>query len=74
MLSDTARDELASDNIRVIIVYPRMTATDFGKNALGDPRLRMQQRGHAPVIDTPEFVAQKILEAAQKEPPEQYMA
>jgi short-subunit dehydrogenase len=74
MLSDTARDELAPDNIRVISVYPRMTATDFGKNALGDQHLRMQQRGHAPVIDTPEFVAQKILEAAQKEPPEQYMA
>jgi hypothetical protein len=50
-----------------------MTATDFGKNALGEPRLRMQQRAHAPVIDTPEFVAQKILEAAQKETPEQFM-
>jgi NAD(P)-dependent dehydrogenase (short-subunit alcohol dehydrogenase family) len=73
MLSDTARDELAPDNIRVIIVYPRMTATDFGKNALGEPRLRMQQRAHASVIDTPEFVAQKILEAAQKETPEQFM-
>lgn len=73
MLSDTARDELAKDNIRVISVYPRMTATDFGKNALGDPRLRLQQRAHAPVIDTPEFVAQKILEAAQKEIAEQFM-
>lgn len=73
MLSETARDELARDNIRVIMVYPRMTATDFGKNALGDHHLRMQQREHAPVIDTPEFVAQKILEAAQKETPEQFM-
>ncbi|HUI93351.1 MAG TPA: SDR family oxidoreductase [Chitinivibrionales bacterium] len=73
MLSDTARDELAPDKIRVVTVYPRMTATDFGKNALGDHRLGMQQRGHAPVIDTPEYVAGKILEAAKKEPAEQFM-
>jgi short-subunit dehydrogenase len=73
MLSDTARDELAPDNIRVISVYPRMTATDFGKNALGDHRMRMQQREHAPVADPPEFVAQKILEAAQKETPEVFI-
>jgi short-subunit dehydrogenase len=76
ILSDTARGELASDNIRVITVYPRMTATDFGRNSLGNRQMRQQQRaGAAPgvVIDSPEYVAEKILEAIRKEPAEQFM-
>ncbi len=77
ILSDTARVELAPDNIRVITVYPRMTATDFGRNSLGNQQMRQQQRDAAPradiVVDSPEHVAEKILEAAQKEPAEQYM-
>jgi short-subunit dehydrogenase len=71
MLSDTARGELASENIRVITVYPRSTATDFGTNALG---VRQQQRQGSPnPTDTPELVAEKILAAALHEPDEQYM-
>jgi short-subunit dehydrogenase len=71
MLSDTARGELASEHIRVISVYPRATATDFGKNALG---VRQQQpQGSSNPSDTPEFVAEKILAAALNEPDEQYM-
>jgi hypothetical protein len=60
----------------MITVYPRQTATDFGKNA----RRSQQQRGghQEPALsrsaDTPEYVAQKILEAAQNEPAEQYVA
>jgi hypothetical protein len=57
-------------------VFPRTTATDFGKHSLGDQRLRQQQRSAAAahvVVDSPEFVAEKILEAAQNEPAEQYM-
>jgi NAD(P)-dependent dehydrogenase (short-subunit alcohol dehydrogenase family) len=77
MLSDTARVELAPENIRVITVYPRMTATDFGRNSLGNRQMRQQQRSNAArtdvVVDSPEFVAEKILEAAQKEPVEQFM-
>lgn len=79
MLSDTARGELAPDHIRVITVYPRMTATDFGKNSLGNPQQRQQQRAHvpatgsAPVVDSAEYVAQRILAAAQAEPEEQFM-
>ena len=77
MLSDTARVELAPDNIRVITIYPRMTATDFGKNSLGNQHMRHQQRSAAPrpdmVIDSAEYVAGKILLAAQKEPAEQFM-
>ena len=33
-LSLTARNELAADNIRVVLFHPGMTATDFGKNAV----------------------------------------
>ena len=78
MLSDTARGELASDNIRVITVYPRLTATDFGKNSLGNRQMRQGQRDggahHAAMqADTPEWVAEKILLAAQQEPQEQFM-
>jgi len=76
MLSDTARGELAADNIRVITVYPRMTATDFGRNSLGNRQVRQQQRGNTPpgvVVDSAEYVAGKILEAIQKEPTEQFM-
>ena len=76
MLSDTARVELRPDNIRVITVYPRVTATDFGRNSLGNPQMRQRQRtnvGADVVVDSPEFVAEKILEAAQTEPAEQYM-
>jgi short-subunit dehydrogenase len=75
LISNTARVELASDNIRVITVYPRMTATDFGKNSLGNRRVREGQRSAAPnvVIDSAEHVAGKILEAAQKETTDQYM-
>ena len=82
MLSDTARVELAPDNIRVITVYPRLTATDFGKNSLGNQWMRQGQRGHGapsgapagmPTADTAEFVAERILDAAQREPADQFM-
>jgi short-subunit dehydrogenase len=78
MLSDTARGELAPDNIRVITVYPRLTATDFGRNSLGDERMRQQQRAGAPAAPRPqpdgaEHVAGRILLAAQLEPKEQFM-
>jgi short-subunit dehydrogenase len=78
-LSDTARVELAVDNIKVITVYPRLTATDFAKNALGaaeHQRIRQQagSRWQNPMVpDSAEFVAKKILETAQKEPDEQFM-
>ncbi len=76
MLSDTARGELAEENIRVITVYPRLTSTDFGKNSLGNQQTRQHQRSNWQrdlVIDRPEFVADKILAAVEKEPAEQYM-
>lgn len=77
MLSETARIELAPDEIRVITFYPRSTATDFGKHSLGDQQLRQRQRESVVergiVVDTPEFVAEKILETARNEPTEYFM-
>jgi short-subunit dehydrogenase len=37
LLSETARFELESEKIKVITVFPRTTATDFGKNSIGGP-------------------------------------
>jgi NAD(P)-dependent dehydrogenase (short-subunit alcohol dehydrogenase family) len=75
MVSETARVELAADKIRVIVVYPRMAATDFGEHSLGDQGLRARQRAATADVprDSAEAVAEKILEAARKEPEEQYM-
>lgn len=52
------------------------TATDFGRNSLGNRQMRQAQREpHAESIpvDTPEYVAERILLAARLEPAEQYM-
>lgn len=72
-LSLTARNELAADNIRVVLFHPGLTATDFGKNALvsnpGDgPRPTREMPARAP--DSAEDVARAILEAAIAEPAE----
>jgi len=74
-VSLTSRQELAADNIRVGIILPGLTATDFGKNALGsrpDGSLRPQAaRGPSappmPQVETADEVAQKILEALTSE-------
>jgi short-subunit dehydrogenase len=77
LITQTARVELASENIRVITVLPRTTETNFGKNALGDQQMRQRQRSavaeHRIVVDSPEYVAERILLAIQEEPAEQYM-
>jgi short-subunit dehydrogenase len=76
MLSKTARQELEGDNIRVILVYPRLTETNFGKNTLGNQEERQRQRrGQAQErkADSASFVAEKIVQAAINEPEEQFM-
>ena len=74
MISDTARVELAPENIRVISIFPRLTSTDFGKHSLGNREQHERRREGTPVpTDTPEYVADKILAAAINEPEEQYM-
>ena len=70
-LSLIARYELADDNIRVGLVYPGMTATDFHANLANGPR-KTQNRPGAMPIDSPEYVAEKILEAIQTEAAEVY--
>lgn len=61
----TARAELEKDKIVVSEVYPFITATNFGKNRMGNPA------GGGPAStyasgDTPEFVADIILKAIEE--------
>jgi NADP-dependent 3-hydroxy acid dehydrogenase YdfG len=70
-LSLTARQELASANIRVGLVYPGITATEFHRNLANGPQNNERPRGIMPV-DTPEYVAEKILAAVQTEVAEVY--
>jgi short-subunit dehydrogenase len=58
----TARAELAKDNIVVSEVYPFITATNFGKNRMGNPAGGGPRSSYADG-DTPEFVANLILKA-----------
>ena len=76
-LSLTARNELAADNIRVVLFHPGQTATDLGKNGIFDESLGKDWHPGGdqpmPTPDTPEAVARKILEAAITEPAEMEM-
>lgn len=72
-LTLAARAELAAENIRVGLVYPWITATDFAANraateSRGDDRLRTIQG------DTADDVAELILEAVETEAAEVYAA
>ncbi len=76
-LSLTAHNELAADNIRVVLFHPGRTATEFGKNSLHEenggysgPR---PGNGAMPEPDSAEDVARKILQAAINEPTEMGM-
>src|SRR6266508_708479 len=75
-LSLTARNELAAENIRVVLFHPGQTSTDFGKNALVEENMRNWRPGgnqSMPEPDSAEAVAHKILEAAITEPAEMGM-
>ncbi|MGH9478877.1 MAG: SDR family NAD(P)-dependent oxidoreductase [Terriglobales bacterium] len=58
----TARAELAKDGIVVSEVYPFITATNFGKNRMGNPAGGGPSASYAQG-DTPEFVAALIVKA-----------
>jgi short-subunit dehydrogenase len=62
-ISLTAREELKNDNIKVSVVYPYSTKTDFEKNTIKESIEEESEEGGGPPfpIDSPEFVAQKIL-------------
>ena len=70
-LSLTARLELAPDNIRVGVVYPGITATNFSQNAIGGTHLSAARQGNVN-YDSAEVVAAKILTAVQTEEAETY--
>jgi short-subunit dehydrogenase len=68
-LSRTARAELHPDKIEVKVFRPKLAETDFGKNSvIAEPdMLRDRSNPHAPPMDTPQFVAEKLLELIQSE-------
>ena len=75
-LSLTARNELAGDNIRVVLFHPGLTATDFGKNSMRDETMAGWRPGGnrpMPTPDSAEAVAENILQAAIAEPAEASM-
>ena len=75
-LSLTARNELAADNVRVVLFLPGQTTTNFGKNALLDESMvgwRPTSDQPMPQPDSAQEVAHKILEAAINEPAEMEM-
>ena len=61
----TARTELEKDRIVVSEVYPFVTATNFGKNRMGNPA-RGGPSTHYADGDKPEFVAGLVLQAVEE--------
>lgn len=72
-LSLTAREELEKDSIKVCLVYPYITQTNFGKNVIGKSRdddwINDETMMEA---DTPDYIAGKIIEAIESEEAETY--
>ncbi len=75
-LALTARAELEKDNIKVSLVHPYITATDFYKNTIktegAGGHVRESENGERPQPDTAEYMAEKILEVIRSEAPEQF--
>ncbi len=65
-ISLTAREELVKDHIVVSVFHPKMTATDFGKNSLGEKYSSFAGRPGMQV-DTPEAVALAIAQQIESE-------
>ncbi|HVT11307.1 MAG TPA: SDR family NAD(P)-dependent oxidoreductase [Fimbriimonadaceae bacterium] len=61
----TARAELEKDGIVVSEVYPFITATNFGKNRMGNPAGGGPASAYADG-DSPEFVAGLIVQAIEE--------
>jgi short-subunit dehydrogenase len=69
-LSDALRVEIADRGITVTSVYPGTTRTAFRENSR---RTKDEKRGWRPKGVTPEKVAQKIADAAEKGPRDVYV-
>lgn len=70
-LTLTARMELAPENIRVGLMLPGITATDFARNAIRMTTGQTERHRTLPA-DSPEHVAEKIIEAVETEAAEVY--
>lgn len=70
-ISLTAREELKDDNIKVSVVYPYITLTDFEKNTLKERKQKEEDwntdNPDFKPPDTAEYVAEKILEGIKSE-------
>jgi NADP-dependent 3-hydroxy acid dehydrogenase YdfG len=78
LVSNTARKELAAENIRISTIYPPNTATNAAKHMLGDPELLRCSLEKAltstgMVVVPAEDVAEKIVEAARNEPEDLFL-
>ncbi len=72
-ISLTAAKELEKDHIKVSVIYPYMTATDFAKNTLTEHERIWDPAASGRSIrppDPPELVAAKIAELVNSEAPE----
>jgi NAD(P)-dependent dehydrogenase (short-subunit alcohol dehydrogenase family) len=69
-LSDALRVELASKKITVTSVYPGTTRTSFRENSR---RTKSEKRGWRPKGVTPDVVAKKIADAAERGPRDVYV-
>ena len=72
-ISLTAREELKKDNIIVSVFHPKMTATGFGQNSIGEKYESSAGYRNAPAIDTPEIVAVEIAKQIESEEAESMM-
>ncbi|HVH85771.1 MAG TPA: SDR family NAD(P)-dependent oxidoreductase [Terriglobales bacterium] len=61
----TARAELEKDGIVVSEIYPFITATNFGKNRMGNKAAAGPSANYAEG-DTPEFVAGLVVQAVEE--------
>ncbi len=78
LISNTARKELAAENIRIITIYPPHTDTNAAMHMLGDPELLRHMLEEAltstgMVVVPAEYVAEKIVEAARNEPEDLFL-
>ena len=75
-ISLTARQELEADKIVVSVFHPKMTATNFGKNAIGSSPVANDTRhtGRASAgVDTADQVAEQIINQIKSEAAEAMM-
>ena len=63
-ISLTANEELKNHNIKVSVVYPTITNTNFLQNAIKEQHMNLSNRNsQIPEVDSAEYVAEKVLYA-----------